>query len=239
MRFHLTLASSNRKTGPMPVATSSKSTCPLNCQLRAKVCYARYGPLGCVWEAVSLGLLGGDLRTFLGKLQKIPEGSLWRYGQAGDLPGDGRRIDRRALERIATFQHGRRGFAYTHYLARPRGWCWARWASSDIAKHNMEAIRKANRGGFTLNLSADDLDDADRLADLEVGPVAVLLPARADRDTTTSQGREVRLCAHYSIGITCRECGMCAQVDRPFMIGLPAHGTGRVHIPIKRWARTA
>jgi hypothetical protein len=111
MRFHLTMCSSNRKTGPMPVATSSKDTCPVHCPLREKVCYARYGPIGFFWEAVSLGVYGDDLRGFLGKIRKIPEGTLWRYGQAGDLPGDGRKIDRQALKRIVTFQQGRRGYS--------------------------------------------------------------------------------------------------------------------------------
>ncbi len=64
--FHLTMRSSNRKTGPMPVATASKDTCPIHCPLQEKVCYARYGKIGFWWEAVSLGIHGYDLRTFIG-----------------------------------------------------------------------------------------------------------------------------------------------------------------------------
>jgi hypothetical protein len=133
MRFHLTMCSSNRKTGPMPVATSSKDTCPVHCPLREKVCYARYGPIGFFWEAVSLGVYGDDLRGFLGKIRKIPEGTLWRYGQAGDLPGDGRKIDRQALKQIMTFQQGRRGYSYTHYLSRPPRWSWERWTATETS----------------------------------------------------------------------------------------------------------
>jgi len=239
MRFHLTLNSRNSKTGRMPVATSSKDTCPVHCALRKRICYAMFGPVGLVWEAVSIGVYGDDLRGFLAKIAKLPDGTLWRYGQAGDLPGNGRKVDRRALDRIVAFQEGRRGFAYTHYMARPRGWCWERWSAADVTKHNMAAIREANQRGFCVNVSADDLDDADRLADLEIGPVVVLLPSRTDRDTSTSNGREVRLWAHHSIGVTCRECGLCAQVDRPFLLGFPAHGSGRKYVPDLRAASTA
>jgi len=229
-RFHLTMSSSNRKTGPMPVATSSKDTCPIHCPLKARICYARYGKIHFWWEAISRGLHGYDLRTFIGKIGKIPEGAIWRYGQAGDLPGDGRKINAKALRSIANAQKGRRGYCYTHYLGLPRGWTWGRWAVTKTFKHNLEAIRQANQNGFTVNVSADTVEDADQLAELGVGPLAVLSPASADRDFTTAYGHDLVLCCHYSVGIQCRDCGLCAQADRLAIVGLPVHGSGARHL---------
>jgi hypothetical protein len=106
MRFHLTMASCNSKTGRMPVALASKDTCPGQCPLRERACNALHGKSGFFWEAVSLGIVVGDLRTFLGRILKIPEGTVWLYGLAGDLPGDRRLIDERALRSIVHAQEG-------------------------------------------------------------------------------------------------------------------------------------
>jgi hypothetical protein len=239
MRFHLTLNSRNSKTGNMPVATSSKDTCPVHCPLRERVCYARYGKLGFWWQAISRELHGSDLRTFIGKVSKIPEGALWRYGQAGDLPGDGRKIDARDLRSIVNAQSGRRGFCYTHYLARPRGWTWSRWMATKTFRHNLDAIRNANERGFTINISADTFPDADRLVRLNAAPVVVLVTPENEGRTGTALGRRIRPCAHYEVGLQCVDCGLCARADRLFIIGLPVHGSGRGHVPTMRSSRIA
>ena len=63
MRFGLTLVSRNRKTGPIPVATSSSDTCPSTCALLTKGCYAKTGPIKLVWDRVDKQ--GMDFKSFL------------------------------------------------------------------------------------------------------------------------------------------------------------------------------
>ena len=85
MKFRLTLVLSNRKTGPIPVSTSSSDTCPDSCALMNGSCYARGGPLRLQWAKVDRE--GVSFEAFLKLVEdKLPPRQLWRYGQAGDLP---------------------------------------------------------------------------------------------------------------------------------------------------------
>ena len=74
MRFGLTLASRNRKTGPIPVATSSSDTCPSTCALLTKGCYAKTGPIKLVWDRVDKQ--GMDFKSFRAELLTVTS-----YGQ--------------------------------------------------------------------------------------------------------------------------------------------------------------
>ena len=224
MRFLFTPRSRNAKTGPIPVSTASRDTCPRPCPLREEGCYALHGPLSWLWAALDEGRTGHDLQTLLRRLRRLPPDALWRYGQAGDLPGDGRRIDVEALDAIVRAQRGRRGFAYTHYLTPPRGWSLERWLPTRIARYNADAIAKANAAGFAVNLSAEGLRHADALAALEIAPVVVVVPELPDQLFTTPEGRAVVPCPHYERGATCRECTLCAADRGGAIVALPAHG---------------
>jgi len=210
--YHLTRASGNKKTGPIPVSTSSKSTCP-TCPLKGNGCYAESGPLRLHWNKVSDGGRGVDLEQFCNEVRKLPKHQLWRWAQAGDLPGADDLIDEAALAQLVAANHGRRGFGFTHYDAE--------------IPANAAALRTANDNGFTLNLSANSLEDADRLAGLNAGPVAVVLPTGATKPLRTPQGRFVAVCpATVRDDVTCASCGICAHATRKAIIGFPAHGSG-------------
>ena len=210
-KYHLTCISSNAKTGPIPVSTASHSTCPEICPLKGDGCYAESGPLMIHWKAVSEDR-GYDLDQFCSEIRQLPKGQLWRYGQAGDLPGDGHNIDSAELAKLAAANKGRKGFAFTHY--EPTG-------------DNADAIKSAVAEGFMVNLSANNLEHADELADLGVAPVVTLLPADQTKPLKTPQGRLVAICpAVTTKGMTCARCGICAK-PRKAIIGFPAHGTGK------------
>ncbi|MEY4341197.1 MAG: hypothetical protein RL541_701, partial [Pseudomonadota bacterium] len=57
MQVHLTLKSANVKTGPIPVSTTERASCPDDCSMK-KECYAASGPLALHWAAVSNGTRG-------------------------------------------------------------------------------------------------------------------------------------------------------------------------------------
>src|SRR5262245_37486486 len=112
MRVILTARSGNAKTGPIPVSTTSKDSCPPECPLLESGCYAGAGgPLAIIWNVVSRATerrphvslpRGGTLRTlawatFCAAIRAMPLGTLWRHNQAGDLPGHGSAIDTEAL----------------------------------------------------------------------------------------------------------------------------------------------
>ena len=218
--YHLTLRSSNRKTGPIPVSTSSADTCPPSCPFCAeRCCYGNGGPLLMHWREVTAGRRGGSLDELCDLVAALPRGQLWRHDQAGDLPGRGNRINRRQLRQLAhaNIAADARGFTYSH--KPPTG-------------ANIAAIREANCLGFVINWSANDLGHADQLADLRAGPVVVVLGSKVRRAVRTPAGRRVAVCpasigARSSLGVavTCSTCGLCARNDsrRP-IVGFPAHG---------------
>tara|TARA_R110002126_G_scaffold291144_1_gene450585 strand:- start:456 stop:890 length:435 start_codon:yes stop_codon:yes gene_type:complete len=132
--------------------------------------------------------------------------------QAGDLPGLGENIDAHALGQLTRANNGRKGFTYTH---------------KHSTESNREAIRSANTNGFTVNLSANTLAHADELAEINCGPVVVVLPSDQIANTTTPAGRKVVICpATVRDDITCATCGLC-QRQRSAIVGFPAHGTGK------------
>ena len=212
MKTHLTLSSGNAKTGPIPVSTSSADTCPPSCPFRSQGCYAKSGPLALHWLKITAGNRGLDWDDFCSAIGALPRGSLWRHNQAGDLPGFGEEIDASALGKLTRSNTGRKGFTYTH---------------KHSTETNREAIRSANANGFTINLSANNLQHADELADTNCGPVVVVLPSDQTTNTATPAGRKVVICpAVIRDGITCASCGLC-QRQRSAIVGFPAHGTSK------------
>lgn len=211
--YHFTRVSTNTKIGPIPVVTTSRSTCPTSCPLKGNGCYADYGPLSLHWSKVSSGQRGGTLDALRASIKGLPKGQLWRMAQAGDLPGDGRVLDAKALARLALSNTGRRGFGYTHY--------------DPLVPGNAATIKLANQLGLTINLSANDVRHADRLASLTIAPVTLVVPQDVRKAFKTPAGRVVAICpASTHEGISCASCGVCAKADRKAIIGFPAHGSG-------------
>ena len=211
-RVHITMRSANAKTGPIPVTTTSSESCDPSCPFMNSGCYAESGPLALHWRKVTNGERGIDWDAFVAIVDAMPLDTLWRHNQAGDLPGIGASIDADKLTQLVRANNGKRGFTYTH---------------KSMTTDNRQAIREANEGGFTINLSANNLTHADELTDLDIGPVVVVMPRDAV-NTLTPAGRKVVICpAETRDDITCETCQLCARRDRNgIIIGFPAHGSG-------------
>jgi len=157
--------------------------------------------------------------AFCDMVAAFPKGTLWRHNQAGDLPGQGDAIDTQALAALVRANRGRRGFTYSHKpINGPHG------------RANAKAIKAANSKGFTVNLSADNLREADTLAAAGLGPVVVVLPdtVQGRADITTPQGRRVAVCpATYLDPVSCATCQLCQRQDRKVIVGFPAHGASK------------
>lgn len=207
MQVHITMKSANAKTGPIPVSTTERASCPPDCAMRSE-CYAASGPLALHWAAVSAGTRGTSWGEFCETISALPDGQLWRHNQAGDLPTAGGTVDAVKLGQLVAANAGKRGFTYSHHRdAQSIAW-----------------IRHANQWGFTVNLSANDLADADALADHQAGPVVVVLPSTQTTNTTTPAGRPVVICpATQRDDVSCASCQLC-QRQRAAIVGFPAHG---------------
>lgn len=218
MRVHLTYASRNKKTGLIPVSTTSADSCPLSCPFRDNGCYAAYGPLRMHWNKVSSGERELAWADFLAAIKKLPIGQLWRHNQAGDLPGVGDVIDGRKLQELVKANRGRCGFTYTHKPMTPANYAY---------------VQSANDEGFAINISANSLEHADQmLADYPRVPVVAVVSETCPEKGETPAGNKFIVCpAQARDEVTCATCGLCANTDvrRP-IIAFRAHGTGKKHI---------
>jgi hypothetical protein len=226
--YFITKRSSNKKTGPILVTTSPRETCSAICPLRGDGgCYSESYPLGGLWDKLDGAEPGQIVKNgraqihvkssadLMASVAALRPGELWRHNQAGDLPGRGHEIDAQELRRIVRANRRRRGFTYTHKPV---------FGIAPYAVANRIEIHNANRRGFTINLSGNNLHHADKLAALGIGPVVVVLPETQVTDTVTPSGRAVRICPATIGDTTCAACGLCAIAVRDFLIGFPAHG---------------
>src|SRR4029077_7120867 len=169
-------------------------------------------------------------------------GRLWRYAQAGDLPGYGPHIDGALLQELVAANSGKNAIAFTHKPVL---------GDDPVAVENRGLITAAVKVGFTVNLSADNPAHAERLADRGIPPVVTVLARayarravrhrfkrRRDewaetigdwRDRTaslpryTQARRRIAICPATYSDAACKTCGACAGV-RDAVIGFPAHG---------------
>jgi len=211
----MTLQSKNKKVGKMPVTTSTATTCPTSCPFKANGCYAYGYPLKGHWDKVTEGERGDDWPTFISKIKALPPMQKWRHNQAGDLPGDMEELDGDKCVDLARANEGKRGFTYTHY---------------DVLDNFQNAIivNVMNHLGFTVNVSANNLDHADKLCDMDIAPVVVVLPIEQTTNTVTPKGRKVVVCpATFKDDVSCASCMLCEKWDRNVVVGFPAHGTSK------------
>jgi len=229
--FHLTQVSRNAKLGAIPATTSGAETCPDACPLKGKGCNMEVGRQAIHWRQVSDGTRGYDWQTFIDELnRKTYPTQIWRHNVSGDLAKEsgGENIDREKLRDLVKVNKGKRGFTFTHHDTLQNS-------------HNREAIAEANKGGFVINLSGNNLDHADELAALSIAPVVSVLPSDYKRGKseavtdykarlktmpqTTKQGRQITVCpATYIDGVSCATCKLCAAPNRRVIIGFPADG---------------
>jgi hypothetical protein len=177
-------------------------------------CFAEFGVLGHHWRNAARD--GMSLRGLCTRVALLEDGTLWRFGVAGDLPGSGDRLDVRGFRHLEHASRRSRGIAYTH---KPLTTAAERRA---VAAAN-ERVRTTG-SGLVVNLSADSLAHADERAELDVGPVVVVLPAGASGDIRTPAGRRVVVCPAETRGLTCDTCRLCAVADRRGVVGFRAHG---------------
>jgi hypothetical protein len=245
MKVQFIKVSQNAKTGPIPASIVERASCWPGCVLYENGCYAESGALAMHWDRLSRGLTGGSWSEFCAKVAALRPDRLWRYAQAGDLPGYGRQIDGTLLEELVAANAGKHVIAFTH---KPT------FGNDPVPVENRRLIAAAIKAGFTINLSADNPAHADMMAELGIAPVVTVLARayarrairhrfkrRRDewaetigewRDRTASlprytpAGRRIAICPATYSDATCRSCGACARV-RDAVIGFPAHGAWR------------
>tara|TARA_R110000868_G_scaffold165363_1_gene398918 strand:+ start:147 stop:821 length:675 start_codon:yes stop_codon:yes gene_type:complete len=210
--YALTKVSSNSKTGKIPVTVSNRATCPPSCPLLKNGCYAEGYYTQLHWDKVTNGERGTNWNEFINSIKSLPKRILWRHNVSGDLVGSNDIIDAQALAQLVQANKNKSGFTYTHYTM--------------TNNNNIQAVKKANDGGFTVNLSANNIEQADQYKSLNIAPVVVVVPEDCDKVTFTPNNHKIVVCpAQTSDKVTCSSCGLCQKTNRDYIIGFRVHGT--------------
>ncbi len=164
--------------------------------------------------------------AFCDEIAQLPAGQLWHHNHQGDLPGDplALELDAEPLERLLRANRGKRAFSFTRYHPQ--------------YGHNADLIAAANQQGFTLNLVADSLTEADELLGWQVAPVVVKVPEDTRQLLHTPAGNPVVRCPQkFRPGVTCATCQRCAHYHyhRPdrdrSIVAFPIPGLKAADIP--------
>lgn len=226
MKFHLSLASRNKKTGPIPVSTSSKETCPDSCPFKGSGCYAGGGPLNIHWKKVSNGERGVEFGKFCQQISRLPKNQIWRFNMAGDLMGLNNWINFKELKQLVSANKGRKGFTYTHkpVLVEDVNGPFSNEEKQVIAENNRKSIKFANDNGFTINLSANSPKHALKLKKLGIGPVVSVVSQNFETKTIENQKFVVCPATKQDSHVTCANCQLCQKTNRGAVVSFPAHG---------------
>lgn len=214
--FKLVMVSGNKKTGPIPVSTTSKNSCPSTCPLLGNGCYAALGHTNIHWSRLSDK--GQSESEFLAAVRKIRKGQLWRHNQAGDLPHNDGHVDGAFLRGLVAANKGKHGFTYTHHLPE--------------VGDNASLIKEANDGGFAVNLSANNLDQAVEYRESYDSPVVTVMAMDAPNVQEYKGHRVVACPAEKSDKVNCSTCGLCQKADRDYIIGFRAHGIQKKRVEL-------
>jgi len=225
--FTLTLKSSNVKVGAIPVSMSNSSTCPSSCPFKNNGCYAAQGPLNFIWQALDRGFMkrgkekfsyGTSWKEFIKNVQSLPKGVFWRHNIAGDLAGKDNRINKRMLESLVKVNKGKLGYTYSHKPVLDE--------QSKFASNNREYIKQANKRGFTINLSGNNLIHADKLKALNIAPVVAVVAHdfKGEKGLTPEGNRFIVCPAQTREKTTCSSCQLCSK-QRNIIVAFKAHGT--------------
>lgn len=220
MKLHSINQTGNTKTGNMLVTSSTRQSCPDTCPLKDDGgCYAENSHSKFQWNKID----NGDLKSSVNFLQltkaikRLPMGALWRHNEKGDLLHNDGAIDKASLQAIVKANKGKNGFTYTHH---------------NMTDENASAIKEASNNGFTINASANDIEQADNYIEKGLNTV-VIMPLGSDKVSYTNNGNKVVLCpANKDKNIQCTNCQLCQRDNRGFIIGFEAHGTRKKKVDI-------
>lgn len=211
--FHLSRVSGNSKTGPIPVSTSPRSTCPPGCPFLGHGCYGDGGPIAIHWAEVSAGRRGVPWPDFLRLIRALPDGQLWRMNQAGDLQDPDTVAGRAALRQLVSANRGRRGFTFSHH---------------PLTRLVVRAFRDATARGFTVNVSTETMAAADAAVAAGLFAVTVVPSTDQRRFWFSPAGNRVVACpAQLHAGITCSTCQLCHDRPASVIVAFRAHGSSR------------
>jgi hypothetical protein len=227
----------NSKLGPFVAGTvTDSSTCPDSCPLKIEKlldgttkpgpCYGHLGPIRIHWDNLDKKTAGQAWEDALKSVRRLRKGTLGRFGQVGDHPGENNKLDRNSMNAWTNAIKGQTWWGYTHYDAVSK---------TPSARHNLSVIKEANKNNYRLNVSCENYKQVDKAISLGLSAV-VIVPSDTTTTQTTPGGHKVVMCpAAVQENVTCggspttKACGggtpLCILMNRKFAVGFPSHGS--------------
>ena len=206
--YKLVQESRNPKTGTMPAVYGSVASCPPTCGLYDE-CYGKQGRAALHWAKDT----EASFDALVDWIARLPLRAMWRFGVVGDFPGNGATLCRESVQKMARANKRRPLLAYSHY---------------PTTQDNLETLNAAKAAGMVINASCDSLDDikAARAANV---PAVTYTSANDTRKAWTADGIRFVTCPNQSTKAApqCKDCQLCANGDREYVIVFRAHATKR------------
>ena len=200
LKTHVTLKSSNAKTGPLATTYREQSSCPTTCPLMGNGCYATGRIFG-----ISRKFGSENTDAVLALITTLKPGQGLRLNVSGDFLAEDGTPDLEyiaACNKVATERPDVKIIAYTH--------AWRTMSPSDFA--------------FGVNASCDT--DADIVEARAAGWGTVTV--NGDEGATIAGTRIVRCPAETRDDVTCASCMLCAKTPTiATTVSFTAHGAGK------------
>ena len=213
MNYQFVKQSSNKKIGAMPCTNSHRNTCPPSCPLIENGCYAHAGfHTRLNWDKLTRGERGDTWTALMNSISALPVNTLWRHNVSGDLPGDRDTISKSAVNDLVDANQGKRGFTYTHY---------------PMDRHNSALIRKANKNGFTINASANNLNQASQYHKRGLPTVTIISENEHGAEWRKIERGDMSViqCPAEYKKTDCKACKLCSHATRKTVVGFTVHGS--------------
>lgn len=208
--------STQAKTGDIPQAYASRTSCPVDCPLRSG-CYAAAGHCKLILRRCDADGDKKQVITWMQLAAKVDASraagrDLIRHGVSGDIAASGSNLIDAHYLRGLTAAYAGLAYGYTHCVQCER---------------NDQLLREAAADGFVMSYSCETEAEADSAVASGV-PAVLVWPKDVPVPGYTAGGNRFVQCPQQTRNVQCKDCRLCARASRKSVIVFAAHGAHRV-----------
>lgn len=219
-KYSFVANSHNKKTGAMPVTSTSMDSCPLSCALYAD-CYGKSGHTRIHWN--KLEKIGIDYNQLMNLINALKKKTAIRFNVVGDLAYANGIIDATKLLKLSNVVKNRMldMILYTHH-------------SIDNVL-NVQALKLAFDKGLYVNISCENVEKAKKALSYGLNAVLVVPIDTLEKHKKIDDIHLVHCPAEYKPHIQCVNCMLCGKnrVQNRIVVAFTAHGTTKKRLSEK------
>lgn len=211
--------SHNKKTGAMPVTSTSSNSCPVSCGLYND-CYGKSSYTRIQWD--KLDKKGIDFNQLCNLISSLRKNSPIRFNVVGDLSNNNGVVDSVKLIKLANIVKNRAldMILYTHL---------------ELFYLNVKAFQLAFSKGLNINISCETIEKAKKALNYGLNAVIVLPIGSINKVLKVDNLVIVRCPNEYNAKIQCVNCMLCSKnrVEKRVVVAFTAHSTTKKRLSEK------